>query len=157
MLFQFLVPIAQFLILCIYFSKLTNFIYFSFLAVLGLHRSPWAFSLCSTWASHCSGFSSCRAGALGHAGFRSCDARTQQSRLAGFVVESSRTRDRTHVPCTGRQILNHQTTNEVPHCFDVQLYSSPWLLQEPSLLPLQEFPSFAYVRYGSDFSYSEST
>ena len=107
MLFQFLVPIVYFLILCIYFSKLTNFIYFSFLAVLGLHRSPWAFSLCSMWASHRSGFSRCRAGALEHAGFRSCDARTQQSRLAGFVVESSRNGDGTHVPCTGRRILNH--------------------------------------------------
>ena len=28
--------------------------------------------------------------------------------------ESSRTRDRTHVPCIGRQILNHWTTREVP-------------------------------------------
>ena len=29
-------------------------------------------------------------------------------------VGSSRTRDRTHVPCTGRQILNHWATREVP-------------------------------------------
>ena len=28
-------------------------------------------------------------------------------------VESSWTRDRTHVPCIGRWILNHQTTREV--------------------------------------------
>ena len=28
-------------------------------------------------------------------------------------VESSQTRDHTHVPCTGRQILNHWTTKEV--------------------------------------------
>ena len=28
-------------------------------------------------------------------------------------VESSQTRDGTHVPCTGRQILNHWTTREV--------------------------------------------
>ena len=28
-------------------------------------------------------------------------------------VESSRSRDRTHVPCVGRQILNHCTTREV--------------------------------------------
>ena len=29
-------------------------------------------------------------------------------------VGSSRTRDRTRVPCTGRQILNHCATREVP-------------------------------------------
>jgi len=29
-------------------------------------------------------------------------------------VESSRTRHRTHDPCTGRQILNHWKTKEVP-------------------------------------------
>ena len=29
---------------------------------------------------------------------------------------SSPTRDRTHVPCIGRQILNHWTTREVPGC-----------------------------------------
>ena len=28
--------------------------------------------------------------------------------------ESSQTRDRTHIPCTGRGILNHCTTSEVP-------------------------------------------
>ena len=29
-------------------------------------------------------------------------------------VESSPTRDQTHVPCIGKQILNHWTTREVP-------------------------------------------
>ena len=29
-------------------------------------------------------------------------------------VGSSRSRDRTHVPCTGRQILTHCNTGEVP-------------------------------------------
>ena len=37
---------------------------------------------------------------------------------------SSQTRDRTHVPCTGRWILNHWTTREVP----------PYLFPGPSLL-----------------------
>ena len=33
-------------------------------------------------------------------------------------VESSQTRDRTHVPCISRQILDHWTTREVPrHAF----------------------------------------
>ena len=31
-------------------------------------------------------------------------------------VEPSHTRDRTHVPCTGRQVLNHWTTKEVLQC-----------------------------------------
>ena len=31
-------------------------------------------------------------------------------------MESARTRDWTHVPCTGRWILNHWTTREAPHC-----------------------------------------
>ena len=32
-------------------------------------------------------------------------------------VGSSQTRDRTHIPCTDRQILNHYTTREVPCLF----------------------------------------
>ena len=40
------------------------------------------------------------------------------SRHAGLVaprhVGSSQTRARTHVPCVGRQILNHCATREVP-------------------------------------------
>ena len=31
-----------------------------------------------------------------------------------WLVESSQTRDRTHVPCIGRWILNHWSTREVP-------------------------------------------
>ena len=33
--------------------------------------------------------------------------------VALWHVESSQTRDRTHAPCTGRQIPNHWTTREV--------------------------------------------
>ena len=33
---------------------------------------------------------------------------------ASWHVGSSQTRDQTHVPCTGRQILNHWATKEVP-------------------------------------------
>ena len=51
------------------------------LAVLGLHCSVRAFSICGIWrllsssgvyTSHCSGFFCCRTGALGHVGFNSC-------------------------------------------------------------------------------------
>ena len=34
---------------------------FLFLAALGLHCCAWAFSSCGKWASHCGGFSCCRA------------------------------------------------------------------------------------------------
>ena len=36
-----------------------------FLAALGLHCYAWAFSSCGEQASHCGGFSGCRAQALG--------------------------------------------------------------------------------------------
>ena len=38
-------------------------------------------------------------------------------------VESSKTRNRTHVPCIGRQILNHWTTREAQKSFSVQFSS----------------------------------
>ena len=44
------------------------------LAVLILRYFAVAFSSCGTWASHCSGFSFCRARALG-SGLSSCGAR----------------------------------------------------------------------------------
>ena len=59
--------------LFIYFYKFIYFIYL-FLAALGLHCCAWAFSICgerggalccTAWASHCGGFSCCRARALG--------------------------------------------------------------------------------------------
>ena len=75
---------------------------------------------CGAWASHCSGFSCCRACALG--------ARAQKLWLVGSSpqvqqlwrmdlvaqrhVGSSWTRAQTHVPCIGRQILNHCATRE---------------------------------------------
>ena len=37
----------------------------------------------------------------------------QMGLIALRHVESSQTRDRTHVPCIGRRILNHRTTKEV--------------------------------------------
>ena len=82
-------------------------------------------------ASHFSGFSCCGAQALGTRasvvvvrglqwlwleGFR---AQAQWLWRTGLValrhVGSSWTRDQTHVPCIGRQILNHCPTREVPN------------------------------------------
>ena len=58
----------------------------------------------NAWASH-GGIFSC------------CGAQTQEVQLMGWVaswdVGSSWTRDGTHVPCNGRQILSHQTTRGV--------------------------------------------
>ena len=86
---------------------------------------------CGAWASHCGGFSCCGARALGTrasvvvvCGLSSCGLRALEHRLSslwrmGLVapwhVESSWTRDRTHVPCIGRQILNHCATREVQY------------------------------------------
>ena len=74
----------------------------------------WFLLLQSTGSRH-TGFSSCGMWAqqLWLLGSR---AQAQQLWHVGLVaprhVESSGTRDQTHVPCISRQILNHQTTRE---------------------------------------------
>ena len=117
----------------------THCLIFLFLAVLGLRCCTQAFSSCIAWDSHCNSVSFCGAQALGTqasvvatgahqlwlAGPRAC--RLQQLWLVGpgawaqqlwntglRHVESPWTRDRTHVPCTGRWIFIHCTTREVP-------------------------------------------
>ena len=73
---------------------------------------------CGSWASHCGGFSCCRALALGCAGASEVAApglylehRFNECGALSFVtprrVGSSWTRDRIHVSCIGRQILYH--------------------------------------------------
>ena len=80
------------------------------------------FSCCSEWgllssysakASHCGGFSRCRAWALGE----QAEWLWYTGLVAPRHVESSRTRDRTHVPCTGRWMLNPWTIREVLTAF----------------------------------------
>ena len=72
---------------------------------------------CSAWAPHWGGFSCYGAQALEHTGFNCCGLWAHQLRLEGLValqhVESSQTRNRTCVPCTGRLILNHWITRNV--------------------------------------------
>ena len=77
-----------------------------------------------------------------HAGFSSCSTWAQQLWLVGFRgqtqwcmglvalwhVGSSRTRNRTCVPCIGRQILNHCVTREVPN---KQFLIQWFMLQKP--------------------------
>ena len=74
----------------------------------------WVVSSRGAQASHCDGFSCCRAGAMGHVGFSSCVVWAQQLWLTGLValwhVRSSRMRDQTCVPCAGRSVLYRWTT-----------------------------------------------
>ena len=77
------------------FLLISLFLTYFFLAVLGL--------LCSVWASHCSGFSCCRA----------WDPGTWASivggcRFSGSSVEFSQTRDQTCVPWIDSYPLGHQ-------------------------------------------------
>ena len=101
-------------------------IYILLLVVLALRCCTWAFSSCGEWglisscsalASHCGGFSCCRAQALGHRDFSSCSIWAQELWHWGVVmvqhVGSSCTEDQTHVPCIGRWIPIHCTTREV--------------------------------------------
>ena len=103
----------------------------------------------SVWASHCAGFSSCKAWARGawhqrlqltgcKHGLSSCV--WHMHLVALRHVESSWTRDQTHVPCIGRQILIHCTTREVqvqfpahflviPRPLTEQPNPNPWLQQ----------------------------
>ena len=65
------------------------------------------------WASHYRSLSCC--------GAQAPDVQAQQLWLMGLValwhVGSSQTRARTHVPCIGRQILNHCATREALFTF----------------------------------------
>ena len=86
-----------------HFSKVLTSL---FLATLGLSGCAQAFS-------------SCEQRLLFVAEHRLSASRLQHLQCRGSValqhVVSSRTRDRTHVSCTGSQILSHWTTREVPH------------------------------------------
>ena len=84
-----------------------------FSATLGLHCCMQAFSSCSKWgllssccaqASHCGGFSCCRAQALGVMG---------SVAVVLWHMESFQIRDGTRVPCIGRRILNHWTIRKI--------------------------------------------
>ena len=107
-----------------------------FVAVRGLslvESSRGATLRCSAQASHCGGFSCCRAQALGMRAsvvvarrLSSCGSSALEGRLSscGLVgprhVGSSWTRAQTWVPCIGRWILNHCTTREAPLYFSLK-------------------------------------
>ena len=123
-------------------DKSSLFIYL-FLAALGLHCWAWAFSTWRKWgllfnrsgqASHCdeerhqwllllwgtgsrhADFSYCALWAL-ELGLSSSGL------VAPLHVESSQTRERTHVPCIGRRILTHCTHQGSPNLNLTTLFS----------------------------------
>ena len=101
-----------------------------FLAALGLRCCVWAFPSCvergllfvvvcglliavaSLVVEH--GLQACELQQLWLEGSRAQAQQWYMGLVALWHVGSSRTRDRTHVPCIGRWILNHWTTREVP-------------------------------------------
>ena len=110
-----------------FFPFLNNFYLFVywlcwvFAQRLSLVAVSWDYSLVAELGSHCSGFSCCRAKAPGHPGCSGWSTQAKQLWRVGLValrhVESSQNRDRPHVPCIGRQILNHWTTRDILHYF----------------------------------------
>ena len=124
-----------------FLNLLISFIFFLFLALLGLRCCTWAFSSCGErgllFLAVCGlliavdslvvehrlqvrGLQQlCHVGSVVVA--RSSRAQAQQLWRTGLVtpqhVGSSWTRAQTRVPCIGRWILNHCTTREVPFSF----------------------------------------
>ena len=111
------------------FQKLVSlWLYWIFMAVcrlslVAMHEG--LLSNCGAWTSHCSCFFCCGAQALGCVG-------SVVVWLPGLVasrqVESSRKRDETCVPCSGRQIPNHWTTREVQNISLSWSKTLQWLL-----------------------------
>ena len=92
------------------------------------------------------GFSSQRLLSLWSTGSRARGL--QKLQLSGLVAlghgGSSRTRDRTHVLCTSRWILNHRTTREIPGLPVLKLYTSTNTVSRIPCYPLR-FPSSSFV------------
>ena len=80
----------------------------SLLRGLSLGVAAGATLSCSAWASHCGGFSCCRARALGTQASVVVTHGLSCSAACGIFPDQARTR----VPCIGRQIPNHCATRE---------------------------------------------
>ena len=100
-----------FFLLCLHFLLIYFWLHCVCIAVCRLSLGAMSGSFSLRWllllwtiGSRCTGFSSCSTWAqwLWHMGL-----------VAPRHVKSFWTRDQTHVPCTGRQILNHWTTRKV--------------------------------------------
>ena len=135
-----------------------NFIYL-FLAVLGLCCSL-HHSRSSVQASHCGGFSCCRARALGHADFSSCRLWALEHGpniwWKGFIdpryVGSSWIRDQTPVSCIGRQILYCWATREAPEPYTLKEWML-WHIKHISIVLFQNKKG----RKGRDFPSGPAT
>ena len=113
----------------VFFLIILNFIYLLAVQSSLLHR---LFSSCGTQASHCCGFSCCRAQTVRAQRISSFSSSALEQRLSSCGarhVRSSWIRDWTHISCTGRGILYHSATKEVLSCiFDALEFElcSPW-------------------------------
>ena len=100
---------------CWLLLKMYLFVYCSS-TVAGLCCSTWAFSSCCVQASYCSGFSCCRAQAVGTQAWVLAVRELGQWGRTGLAVPwhvgSFWTRDQTDVSYIARKILNHWTTRE---------------------------------------------
>ena len=143
------------------------FLIYLFLAVLGL-RCAQAFSFVESGgysSLRCMGFSLrqlllLRSTGSRHVGFSSCGTQPQQLCHTGLVaprdVGSSQTRDRTHVPCIGRWILNHCTTREVPMIGHLNKYYLEGRKNEVSISFIQPGQGNIWPFYGLDKVHTQS-
>ena len=92
------------------------------LAVLSLHCCIWAFSSCSEWGLL---FIAVLRFLIAVASLVAAQGLQSTNSVATQPVRCSWTKDQTHVPCTGRQILNHWTIREVP----IKPVSDTWFYQ----------------------------
>ena len=107
-------------------------------------------SSCSALTSCCDGFSRYRACALGHVGFSGCGMCAQwlwrRGLAAPWHVGSSWIRDRTCVPCFGRQIFYPRATRETYSSLFLSLATclpNKLILVDPGSLPC--FPGVSRI------------
>ena len=129
------------------------FLNYLFMAKLSLPACTGAFSSCGAWVSHCTGFSCCRARVPEHPGSSGHGPQAQQLRFTGsrawprcwwhtgwaalWHVKYPQARDWTHVPSTGRRILNHCTTREVLPRLSFFFLFSNYLLNTNCVLSIE--------------------
>ena len=100
------------------------------------------------WASSSFFFFCCAGSSLRHVGFSSC---SMWALLPHSVWDlSSLTRDRTHIPCIGRWILNCWTTREIPRVLHFLLllshFSRVRLCATPETAAYQASPFLGFSR-----------
>ena len=152
-----LLSIQYFLLKMYGVTVLVQCVFFFHPCVFFPSHLPWAllaFSSCGEWgllsrrgvqASHCGNFSCCSPGSracrlqqLQLAGSRAPAQQLQPTDLVALLhVKSSQTRDRTPVPCIGRQVFNHWTIREIPRLlFDYGIPSGILVGVHQNVLPL---------------------